>query len=184
MRVYFKKTFSDCIEMSISQGGGLDDLKLWNHIIYNLTKAITNNKSVQLITETPQKYSFGNYLSNPILAKVDKKKYLYNFVQNIDDGLLLEIVESEEFQRGLLRIVNDESGIVFNTIENIFIANCDNHLAKEDKLPYQVIFCESDGKNLILSKADSIVGFSEQAIKEILTNGIESDIDINFEEIE
>ena len=182
MIVYFKRLAKDWVEFSIPKGFDLIDLHKWEKLIFNILLPLFEDKELHLITIAPQKYSFGYHLNQPKDIQVDKKKYLYNFETNFSNAFLLELVESEEFQRGLMKLVNTKSEDVIEFIGEAFFKMSEDFQKININFPFQLVMCECDGRSLIIYKPNMYLLEDEPSIIDFLKKSINFDLEIVFKD--
>lgn len=118
-------------------------------LYYSILKEKLLNKEISLITLQPQAYSFGYELQGgKDVKKIGGKSFLFNTNLTCNQELLFEILQSEEFRRGLLFIVQGQYK------ESEKIAAVIAQYYKENKLNLNVegrlYFTEKDGNTLCL----------------------------------
>jgi hypothetical protein len=128
-------TDSNYIMGSIPMQSNPNELSKWRDFLDEFLKYSLQGKKVYLVTVSPQRYSLGYELGTFQEYKIGKEKVLINFFDNATDNLISLIVGSEEFTRGLLKLVlsNDEKSL--------------NDLAIDDysNLKDELITIEDDG---------------------------------------
>jgi hypothetical protein len=77
----------------------------WQHLVAYVVQYAFKSRSAILITVSPQKWSIGYFLPEPHHIHTNQRKYLVNKIKNCSTELLIEIAESEDFQRGLLLVL-------------------------------------------------------------------------------
>jgi len=131
-------------QISIDRKHSIEDLKDWNVKVMKVL-LLAKEKKASLITITPQSYSIGKEFGNYQKIKRNKSEYLLNWNLSFSENSLRLIIESEEFNRGLLFIVLSENiADVFETIDAI------NPVGTIDlsQLTVEIIVFEDDGETL------------------------------------
>jgi len=116
----------------------LEDKSKWTKEIYNSLAKRILGKSIYLFTLQPTKNSLGFDYDNPKKLWLSKKPYLMNFIPNVQEKEWLDIFESREFERGLLRVVITDSKDILNHTDLMFSQ-------KINDFPFQLLFFEDDG---------------------------------------
>lgn len=147
MKIELKKIGDKYIELYLSSYE-IPDLKGWDNLIFQTLLLAYYNKPVCLITLSPQKYSLGFAINNPIQMKVGKDTLLINFLESCSENILKEISESEEFKRGLLRLVTIDSGKLPNIVKDVSFKFLDIDNIDKLKFDFELVTCEGDGKIL------------------------------------
>jgi len=131
----------------------------------NIYKSILNkqifNNTFSIITVLPQTYSLGYELKPYFEKQINGKKYLFNnYVKNEGD-VLLTIIQSEEFRRGLSFIVlgseKNLEAIAFVINKALLNWESPKFSGKE-----QIYYCEDDGNTICL--------YNSTFTKELLSN--------------
>jgi hypothetical protein len=161
MKIEIKKE-ANYIIASIPKQSGLDDINKWTEILQEVLKYSLDGLRVYLFTLAPQKYSLGYELGSYKESKVEKEKVLINYFEHCTDNQIYEIANSEEFSRGLLKIVLSGTQKSF---DNLSFVDGDYSNLKDE-----LITCEDDGYNFYwfnphLSKDDI-----EQKLKTIISS--------------
>jgi hypothetical protein len=130
-------TRSNYIMWSIPLQSAPDDLNKWREFLCEVLKFSLEGMKFYLFTLSPQKYSLGYELKPFEEFKVGKEKVLINYFERSIDKIISEIVNSEEFERGLLKIIPIDKQRLFDDL--IFAAS--DYATIKDEL----ITCEDDG---------------------------------------
>jgi hypothetical protein len=73
--------------------------------VRDVLRYASDRKALYLFTLSPQKYSLGYEFGSFEESRIGKDKVLINHFEKLTDHLLSEIINAEEFARGLLKIV-------------------------------------------------------------------------------
>lgn len=115
-------------------------------------------KSLNLITISPQEYSFGYDFKNNNLRKLNNKYFLISNITNCDLDLLNMVVSSEEFRRSLLYIVEGAADLPDDELLSITGPPISSSIISTK----EVIICEDDGDSLYFY--NSVIKTSELEI--------------------
>lgn len=77
----------------------------WQQFVKYTVQYAFGNRSVAAITISPMSWSVGYMLPNSGLIRVNQEEYLINHVFDFSADLLTKIIESEDFNRGLLWLI-------------------------------------------------------------------------------
>jgi len=118
-------------------------------LYYSILSEKLLNKEISLITLQPLAYSFGYELQgDKEIKKIGGKNFLFNMNLTCNQELLFEILQSEEFRRGLLFIVQGQN----KELDEIAVVIVQYY--KEVKLDFNVegrlYFTKKDGNTLCL----------------------------------
>lgn len=122
---------------SIPMQSSLDHLNKWTEILQEILKYSRDGLSVYLLTLSPQKYSLGYELGSFKESRFKEDKVLINYFEQFNDALISQVAGSEEFSRGLLKIILCREQKSFDDLS--FIAGDYENLTDE------LITCEDDG---------------------------------------
>jgi hypothetical protein len=172
MKIELNKVDDKYIELYLSDYE-IVDLKEWDNLLFQTLLFVYYKKPVHLITLSPQKYSLGFEFSNQIQIKVGKDILLANFIESCTEELLKEIVESEEFKRGLLRLVTIDPDRLQHIAKDLTFKYLDAEIFAKGNFDYELIICEGDGKMLCWFNPSCPVQILENKFKEISHNSIE-----------
>jgi hypothetical protein len=164
MKVKIKTLGKNYIELSVPIGTPLDE---FDKVIYKVLLLALLEKPVYLITLTPQKYSLGYDYNEPIKIKTSKHTLLVNFIDSCSADLLKEIVESEEFERGLLRLVTVDQNRLNDIIGEVFFEFINDNDISKVNIGFELITCEADGKMLCWFNPHIPIHILEAKLKEI-----------------
>lgn len=148
MKIVINQVTSNFIEVKLEEYSSNLDLPKWSNILYQVLHDALGDRSLYLMTLSPQLYSLGFELDNPVKMKVGNNTIIYNLIQKCTNELLHKIIESEEFERGLLRIVILESQKVEDVLANVFFQFVTNDDIRKSRVNFELITCEGDGKIL------------------------------------
>jgi hypothetical protein len=161
MKIKFKKT-NNCIQLIIPIGSTLEELREWNQILHKILIYAFCDQPVHLLTLSPQKYSLGYELEKPEKIKINKKEYLINYCHNFSMNLIQQIIESEEFERGLIKIMSITPDKIYTAL-NLIQVNYD----ELEKFKYELIELEGDGKIFCWVNPHLPINDIEKKLKEI-----------------
>jgi len=135
----------------------VEELQLVENVFLQILTACFSDQSVKIITKEPQKYSFGYDIEPHFTITLGKTKFLVNEIADCTANLLSEIVQTEEFKRGLLILIDNKDLPLENVMSDVIKLQkgIQTHSIKGI-----IAYCEDDGLTLfiytsILSK-DSI----------------------------
>lgn len=94
-------TFKCSVEDWFATSKEKDD---WIFLVNQIVRHAYAYRPATLITESPAQWSIGKSLPGPGSLRVGRTRYWVNQIDQCLPDLLTEIVESEDFQRGLLWI--------------------------------------------------------------------------------
>jgi len=126
-----------CVTASVPFQSLPGDLNRWMDFILEVLRFSSEKKRIYLFTLSPQNYSLGYELGSFEESKVHKEKVLINYFEKATDNLLLEIVNSEEFARGLIKVILTDEKKIFDDLN--FVTSDYSHLKDE------LITMEDDG---------------------------------------
>jgi hypothetical protein len=161
MRAKFK-IMHNYIQLTIPIGSTLEELIEWNQILYKILIYAFYDKPVFILTLSPQKYSLGYELYLPEKIKIEKKEFLINYCHNLSTSLIQQIIESEEFERGLMKIL-----IISNDQLEDVIKSIPSNYDDLDKFKYELIELENDGQMLCWINPHLPTQDIERKLKEI-----------------
>lgn len=133
------RSSSNYVTCSIPLRSSLPELNKWMDFVQEVLRYASDGKVVYLFTLSPQKYSLGYELGSFEESRVGKEKVLINHFEKLTDPLLLEIINSEEFNRGLLKVILSDGQRTFNDLD--FVQG--NYANVKDEL----ITLEDDGSS-------------------------------------
>lgn len=81
------------------------DKELWNVLLEKAVRFATGYKEIALITIEPKDWSIGNFFPYAKPISVGQNQFLVNESLEISKNSIKELVESEDFQRGLLWLI-------------------------------------------------------------------------------
>ena len=139
----------DFLEASIVPHSSLQLMSEFNQYIFKVLQLhVFDSKNVLLlVTLSPQNYSLGYEIGNPVIIEHSKTKYLINSMDSSDRGLIEKVAFSEEFERGLLRIlINHSEKPSFDFLHNTLFQKipCAQD-AQTTVFEYSIISRENDG---------------------------------------
>lgn len=101
---------------SIPLKSTLPQLNNWIDFVKQVLRYAVDKKQIYLFTLSPQKYSLGYEFGSFEQSSLGHEKILINHFQHPTDDLLSDVANSEEFNRGLLKIVLSDKKKVFNNL--------------------------------------------------------------------
>lgn len=138
--------------------------KDWESLVRNISLEFLLNKEVYMITRQPQKYSYGYEFSNSELLKANNMKYLITYLDRISTKILNDILSTEEFELGHLRLLTS-NGLNSITLNGELLTSLFNY---PETLKLQICFVDSDGRYFHL------YGFNEINIESRIKDLIKS----------
>jgi len=125
------------------------DFTSQTNFYYRILNKELLNKIFNIITVQPQIYSLGYELKSFFKKLINGKEFLFNNCIKNDGDVLLSIIQSEEFKRGLLFIVlGSEKNLEIIAIDiNKALSNWDS---PEFSVNEQIYYCENDGNTICL----------------------------------
>lgn len=82
----------------------LEERREWDRLVLDVVMYAFGQRSATFVTISPAEWSIGNSLPRPRNVSRGPRRYLLNEVDECTAALLAQVVESEDFQRGLLWI--------------------------------------------------------------------------------
>ena len=143
--------FENLIEITLLNPS-IQYLEEWNQFIYSSLFPVVK-ESFSIATIDFQPYSLGFDLDNCQKVKHNNRNHLINLGIYVNNSLLSEIVESEEFRRGLLFIVF--SDVLQDVIDAILNIEKD----KLNELRVKTVILVGDGLNLVFAGFGRIPDF-------------------------
>lgn len=122
---------------SIPKQSSLNELNKWTEILQEILKYSLDGSKVYMFTLLPQKYSLGYELGSPTEIRTERGKILVNYFEQCTDDQIAKVVNSEEFSRGLLKIVLTDTRKEF---DDFTFATGDY-----SGLKHELVTCEDDG---------------------------------------
>jgi hypothetical protein len=124
-------------------------------LYYRILSENLLNKEIAIITLQPQHYSIGYELEGEKeLKKIKGKSFLFNKNLSCNSRILLEILQSEEFRRGLLFVVEGQN-MGLDEIAYIIVRYYEEAGLTEFNVNASFYFTERDGNTLCLCNAKS-----------------------------
>jgi len=133
-------THDNFIAACIPLQSTLDDLNKWKQFMREVFRFSVEGKKFYLFTLSPQKYSMGYELKPFEELNTGNESVLVNYIDIGTDELITQIVDSEEFERGLLKIVITDNQRSFENLS--FVSGNYNNITDE------LIACEDDGTSI------------------------------------
>jgi len=97
----------------------------WQYIVIRVLQYAFSSRSATLITASPMEWSLGYTLPKPRNFRVNQNEYLINYIEQCSPELLVEVADSEDFQRGLLWLsalcTDDEVNAVASALQATII---------------------------------------------------------------
>jgi hypothetical protein len=140
----------------------LDELDKWMEFTQKVLQYSLQDRSVYLFTLSPQEYSFGYQLASFEESKFHKEKILVNFLEKMSNVLIAELIKSEEFTRGLLKIVVSNKRQSFDDLR--FVKGDYTNLSEE------LVTLEDDGTELYWFNPHLPINQAQQKLNEFLYN--------------
>jgi hypothetical protein len=131
------------VSLSFPINSSLIELNQWNEILYKVLTFAFLDRDIYLITLEPQEYSLGYEFQKLREYHLGKDRFLVNQIDKCLNSQLKEIVISEEFERGLLRIVSISEEKIENVTSNLFSQSIIEEYPKDE---VEIMFLEGDGK--------------------------------------
>jgi hypothetical protein len=143
MNVDIKEAHAGQIEISVPQVITVDDLGQWRRLVSQLLMLAFSDKRIGLVTIEPQSYSLGFEIDDPSTMFVDDKMVLVNVLPDSRSEVLHQIAQSEEFNRGLLRIFGTEAASS-SSLSEVHIRGALRG-GKNGETPKPLLYCDDDG---------------------------------------
>lgn len=131
----------NCIQLTVPIDSSLEELIEWNQILSKILIYAFSDRPAYILTLSPQKYSLGYELEVTNKIKIEKKEFLINYCNILSYSLIQKIIESEEFERGLIKIIPISHDQLEDVIKSIPV-----NYNELDKFDYELIEMENDGK--------------------------------------
>jgi hypothetical protein len=131
------KAYDNYVVVGVPLQSTLSELSKWKTMLHEILRYALVHAKFCMYTLTPQKYSLGYELGKFNEMKSGKERILVNYIEGATEKLIYEITNSEEFERGILKImINNEQKI----INELSFVGTDYNDVKDE-----LIFCEDDG---------------------------------------
>ena len=131
-------------------------------IINSILSLLITNKTLVCITETPQKYSLCYELSNPQKIKEYDGVYVVNDGLHNTEAMISDISQSEEFQRGLIRLLllPQKQDDILNYLGSASIV-----FNRGDVKKGELVYMEADGQSIYWENVNDISRIDEVVSK-------------------
>lgn len=150
------------IAAGIPKESGLDDLNKWTDIIRRFLSYSLDGLGAYLFTLAPQEYSLAYDIGSYQELKVGREKVLINYIDHCTDDQIEKIANSEDFSRGLLKIVPSPTQKSFVDLDFV---NGNYSDVKEE-----LITCEDDGYRFYWFNPHVLIHDADRNLKNIISS--------------